>query len=103
MIQRMKNYVTITVPGVDMHEMTNIEVTIEQESTGKEFTYSGGAISLSEEGKVIVEMPKDDAATFDTEDAQGQVMFTRPGGIPDASRIFRIPVYELLKDDGYGD
>lgn len=104
MIQKMRNQLVVNVPGEDMNTMTNIEVTIEQEENNLEFTYSGDSIAVSAAGKVLVSIPKEDADQLNFEnDVRGQVMFTRPTGFPDATRIFRIPVRELLKEGGYGN
>ncbi|MBR5342605.1 MAG: hypothetical protein IK149_01765 [Oscillospiraceae bacterium] len=99
----MKNYLVINVNGVDMTGMTDIQFTIKQPTKGLEFTYSGDAIDTSEQGKVIVTIPKSDAAQLAAAEARGQLMFTWPTGIPDATKTFTVPIEELLKGEGYGE
>ena len=40
---------------------------------------------------------------FDTKQILGQVMYTTADGLPNATKIFKVSVDELLKEDGYGD
>lgn len=101
MFQRMANYVTINVPDVDLTTVTNIEVSFEQRSSGTELTYSGDSVSVSTEHQLVVAMPKQDAMLLDSHPVKGQVMFTE-GAVPNATRVFTVPVNELLKEEGYG-
>jgi hypothetical protein len=103
MFQRMKNYVTINVPDVDLTTVSNIEVSFEQRSTEVELTYSGDSVSVSTPHSLVVAIPKEDAMQLDQRPIRGQVMFMRSNGYPDATKIFQAPVGELLKEDGYGD
>ncbi len=103
MFQKMKCYLTINVHGEDMSEMTDVQFNLKQPTQGLEFTYLGEAIDTSEQGKVIVTIPKADAAQLAATEARGQLMFTRPSGIPDATQVFAVPVWELQKEGGYGD
>lgn len=102
MFQRMRSYLPIDIPGEDMAAMSEIEVCIEQESTGQEFVYSGDSVTATA-GRVIVEIPKVDADRLEYGEAYCQVMFTRPTGVPDATEKVKFEVYELMKDGGYGD
>lgn len=103
MFQRMKNYVTINVPDVDLTTVSDIEVSFEQRSTEIELTYSGDSVSVSTPHSLVVIIPKEDAMQLDQRPIRGQVMFMRSDGYPDATKIFQAPVGELLKEDGYGD
>lgn len=100
MFQRMRSLLTIDV-NEDMTDMTDIEVTIEQDSSEHEFTYSGASISV-DGNQVTVDIPKSDADVLDYGEAYVQVMFTRPGGVPDATQKVKFDIEELLKDNGYG-
>lgn len=103
MIQRMKNLVSISVPDIDLNSVSNIEVTFEQKSTDVEFTYSGGSVEVADAHVLFVLVPKEDAMEFDTKQILGQVMYTTADGLPNATKIFKVSVDELLKEDGYGD
>lgn len=103
MIQRMRNKVPITVPEIDLTAVSNIEVTLEQRSTNVEYTYSGDAVEVADAHVLFVSVPKEDAMQFDTRQILGQVMYTQPDGLPNATKIFKVSVDELLKEDGYGD
>lgn len=102
MIQRVTNYITINVPGVDLTTVSDVEVTIEQRSTDVEFTYSGENALVVGPHLVTVTVPKADALQFDKKSAKGQMMFTDSAGVPGITKIFIIPMDELLKEDGYG-
>lgn len=103
MFQKMTTHLTVNVHGVDLREMSDVQFNLKQQTQGKEFNYSGAAINTSTQGKLIVTIPKADADQLTVEDATGQVMFTRPGGIPDATKVFTVPIWELQKEGGYGD
>lgn len=55
------------------------------------------------EHTLFVWIPKEAAMTFDTTEILGQVMYTMQDGLPDATKIFKVNVDELLKEAGYGD
>lgn len=103
MIQRMRNRVTVEVPEIDLYDVSGLEVTIEQKSSGEEFTYSNDAVEVAGEHVLVVTVPKADAMRLDPKPVSAQVMFTRSDGMPDATEPFKISVAELLKEDGYGD
>ncbi len=100
MIQRMLNYVTITIPDLDLTTAKDIVVTFEQRTSGVELTYD--SVALTDEHTIRVTMPKEDAMRLDHTQVRGQVMLTI-GGIPTATKVFTASVEELLKEDGYGD
>jgi len=102
MIQRILNYITIRVKDIDLTTVSDVEVTIEQRSTGVEVTYSGDNALVVGPHLITVTVPKSDALQFDKRSAKGQVMFTDENGVPGVTKIFFIPMNELLKEDGYG-
>ena len=99
----MLNRVAIDVPEVDLNTVYNIEATFEQKSSGVEITYGSANITVTDTHTLVVEIPKADAMQLDNKSMQGQVMFTRSDGTPDATEIFMVDVAKLLKEDGYGD
>ena len=103
MFQRMRSAVPITVNGVDMLTVTDIEVKLIQEDTGVEMLFTGSDVTIADSSTVQVEIPKDIGMQLEVAPLRGQVMFTRDNGYPDATKPFTIPVSELIKEDGYGD
>lgn len=103
MFQRMRSAVSITVDGVDMTTVTDIEVKLIQEDTGVEMLFAGGDVTIVDSATVQVVVPKDIGMQLDVAPLRGQVMFTYSDGIPDATKPFTVPVSELIKEDGYGN
>lgn len=102
MFQRMRSVVSITVNGVDMLNVTDIEVKLIQEDTGVEMLFTGSDVMIASETEISVVIPKDIAMQLEVAPLRGQIMFTMPNGIPDATKPFTIPVSELIKEEGYG-
>jgi len=101
MIQKMRNLVTINVHGINLYDVSDIEVCLKQNDV--ELLYSGDDIEIGSESQLLVEVPKETAMNFDfKKPVHGQVMFTKDG-LPDATRPFSFPVMELIKEAGYGD
>ena len=103
MFQRMRNNVTINVPDINLMDVSDVQVTFDQKSSGVELSYSGDSVSVINEHQLVVVIPKEDAMQLDNKNIRGQVMFTPVSGFPDATDIFTVSVAELLKEDGYGD
>lgn len=103
MIQRMLNRVAIEVPEIDLFSVSDLEVTFDQRSSNVEVTYTGESITVIDGHNLVVEIPKADAMLFDNKNIDGQVMFTREDGTPDATEIFTASVAKLLKENGYGN
>ena len=102
MFQRMRSVVPITVNGVDMLNVTDIEVKLIQEDTGVEMLFTGSDVMIADSATVQVEIPKAIGMQLEVAPIRGQIMFTMPNGIPDATKPFTIPVSELIKEEGYG-
>lgn len=102
MFQRMRGVISIEVDGVDMTTVTDIEVKLRQEDTGVDLLFTGSQVAVANESTVQVEIPKVTAMQLDVSPLRGQVMFTMPNGIPDATKPFTVPVSELIKVEGYG-
>lgn len=102
MFQRMRSAVPITVNGVDMLTVTDIEVKLIQEDTGVNMLFTGGDVLVVDSATVQVEIPKEVGMQLEVSPLRGQIMFTHPNGIPDATKPFTVPVSELIKEDGYG-
>lgn len=102
MFQRMRGVISVDVDGVDMTTVTDIEVKLIQEDTGVDLLFTGSQVAVANESTVQVEIPKAAAMELDVAPLRGQIMFTHPNGIPDATKPFTVPVSELIKEDGYG-
>ena len=103
MFQRMRGTVSITLDGVDVTTVSDIEVKLIQEDTGVEMLFSGSDVAIAEASTISVEIPKDIAMQLEVAPLRGQVMFTHTDtGYPDASKPFTVPVSELIKEEGYG-
>lgn len=103
MIQRIRNYITLNVTQLDLGEVSDVQVTIEQQSSGCEFTYADENVLVVGPHLLTVTVPKDDAMKLDKKNVKGQIMYTDSDGVPRATKVFILPVEELLKEDGYGD
>ena len=103
MYQRMRGLISIEVDGVDMTTVTNIEVYLEQESTGLQRLFTGSDVTVADYSKILISLPKEFCMQLDVSPLRAQVMFTRDTGLPDATQPFKIPVRELIKEAGYGD
>ena len=102
MFQRMRSAIPITVDGVDMTTVTDIEVKLIQEDTGVDMLFTGSDVSVVDAATVQVVIPKDVALQMEVSPLRGQIMFTWDNGFPDATKPFIVPVSELIKEDGYG-
>ena len=103
MFQRMRSAVPITVDGVDLTTVTDIEVELVQESTGVEMLFTGSDVVVGGSSELTVMIPKDVGMQLEVSPLRGQIMFTHnDSGLPDATKPFTIPVSELIKEAGYG-
>ena len=102
MIQRMKNKVVISLDDVQLDAVSDVEVTFDQKMSGVELTYKGDQIEILSESELAVIIPKEDAMKLLDKPIRYQVMYMEDG-FPKATKIYRMPVDELLKDDGYGE
>ena len=102
MFQRMRGAVSITVDGIDLTKVTDIEVELIQEDTGVEMLFTGEDVAIADSGTLQVVIPKDTAMALEVAPLRGQIMFTRDNGFPDATKPFTVPVSELIKEEGYG-
>lgn len=102
MFQRMRGVVSITIDGVDMMTVSDVEVKLIQEDTGVDLLFSGSDVMIADSSNVEVTIPKEVAMQLDTSPMRGQVMFTQENGIPDATKPFTVKINELIKEEGYG-
>ena len=102
MFQRMRSAVSITVDGVDMLTVSDVEVKLIQEDTGVEMLFTGTDVVIADASTISVVIPKDIGMQLEVAPLRGQIMFTRDNGFPDATKPFAVPVSELIKEDGYG-
>ena len=103
MIQRMRNTIPIDVKDIDLATVGELEVYLEQKSTNTLLKFSGEDIEVVDEDTLSVSISKEDGMRFSTATVRGQVAYTTNDGTPGATKVFYVPVYELLWRDGYGD
>lgn len=103
MIQRMRNVIPIDITGLDITGVTDIEVYLEQRSTNTYLKFSGDDVQLVDADTLTINLSKEDAMKFSTATARGQVAYTDSEGNPGATKVFYVPVYELIWRGGYGD
>ena len=96
MRQRMKNYLRITVEGVDLTTSSNIEFYIKQ--GGLFLQYTPEVISSEE---MLVAIPYEDAMSLSSTDCRVQFALTDANGTPLATNVKTVPVGILLKEAGY--
>lgn len=96
MRQKIKNTVHISVDGIDLTTLTNIEFYVRQ--VNKFFQYTPQIIDAS---NMIVTIPKEDADELCCACVKLQFAFTDKDGNDDASEVVSVPMEELLKGDGY--
>lgn len=96
MIQRMKNYLHISVDGVDLETASGIEFYLRQSNCFMQYTPE--VISPTE---MIVEIPYEDAMKLGAGSCRLQFALTDDTGTPVASDVQTIPVDVLLKEAGY--
>lgn len=102
MRQRMKNKVVISLDDVQLDAVSDVEVTFDQKMSGVELSYKGDQIEILSESELAVIIPKEDAMKLLDKPIRYQVMYMEDG-FPEATKIYKMPVDELLKDDGYGE
>lgn len=102
MRQRMKNKVVISLDDVQLDAVSDVEVTFDQKMSGVELSYKGDQIEILSESELAVIIPKEDAMKLLDKPIRYQAMYMEDG-FPKATKIYKMPVDELLKDDGYGE
>ncbi len=96
MRQRMKNYLSIAVNGVDLTTVSNIEFYLRQSSLF--FQYTPKIVSAEE---MLVEIPYEDAMKLASGECRIQFAYTDIGGTPLATDVKNVSVGTLLKEAGY--
>ena len=97
MRQRIENYLSVTVDGVDLTTVTDIVFWIKQSHVFLEYVPE-----VANSSTMLVHIPKEDAMRLWNSDVEMQFAFTTQEGRPLASDIVRMSVERLLKEAGYG-
>lgn len=97
MRQRIENYLSVTVDGVDLTTVTDIVFWIKQSYVFLEYVPE-----VADSSTMLVHIPKEDAMKLRNSDVEMQFAFTTQDGRPMASDIVRMSVERLLKEAGYG-
>lgn len=97
MRQRIENYLSVTVEGVDLTTVTDPVFWVKQSSVFLEY-----APDIADSGTMLVHIPKEDAVKLREGTVDVQFAFTTQDGRALASDIAKVSVERLLKEAGYG-
>lgn len=97
MRQRIENYLSVTVEGVDLTTVQDPVFWVKQSSVFLEYTPD-----IADSGTMLVHIPKEDAVKLREGTVDVQFAFTTQDGRALASDIAKVSVERLLKEAGYG-
>lgn len=97
MRQRIENYLSVTVDGVDLTTVHDHVFWLKQSSVFLEYVPE-----IVDSSNMLVYIPKEDAMKLRNSDVEMQLAFTTQEGRAFASDIVRMSVDRLLKEAGYG-
>lgn len=97
MRQRIENYLSVTVDGVDLTTVQDHVFWVKQSSVFLEYVPD-----IADSSTMLVYIPKEDAMKLRNSDVEMQFAFTTHEGRAFASDIVRMSVDRLLKEAGYG-
>ena len=97
MRQRIENYLSVTVEGVDLTTVQDPVFWVKQSSVFLEYTPE-----IADSGTMLVHIPREDAMRLREGTVDVQFAFTTQDGRALASDIVRVDVKRLLKEAGYG-
>ena len=97
MRQRIENYLSVTVEGVDLTTVTDPVFWVQQGNV-----FLAYVPEIADSCTMLVHIPKEDAMRLWNSDVEMQFAFTTQDGRPLASDIVRVDVERLLKEAGYG-
>lgn len=97
MRQRIENYLSVTVDGVDLTTVHDPVFWVKQSIVFLEYVPQ-----IADSSTMLVHIPKEDAMRLSASEVETQLAFTTQDGRPMASDIVRMSVERLLKEAGYG-
>ena len=97
MRQRIENYLSVTVEGVDLTTVQEPVFWVKQYNVFLEYVPD-----VADSGTMLVHIPKEDAVKLQEGTVDVQFAFTTKDGRALASDIVRLNVERLLKEAGYG-
>ena len=97
MRQRIENYLSVTVEGVDLTTVTDPVFWVKQSSVFLEYVPD-----IADSGTMLVHIPKEDAVKLREGTVDVQFAFTTQDDRALASDIAKVSVERLLKEAGYG-
>lgn len=97
MRQRIENYLSVTVEGVDLTTVQDPVFWVKQSNVFLEYVPE-----VADSGTMLVHIPKEDAVKLLEGTVDVQFAFTTQDGRPLASGIAKVSVERLLKEAGYG-
>lgn len=97
MRQRIENYLSVTVEGVDLTTVQDPVFWVKQSNVFLEYVPE-----VADSGTMLVHILKEDAMKLWNSDVEMQFAFTTQDGRALASDIAKVSVERLLKEAGYG-
>lgn len=97
MRQRIENYLSVTVEGVDLTTVQEPVFWVKQYNVFLEYVPD-----VADSGTMLVHIPKEDAVKLLEGTVDVQLAFTTQDGRALASDIVKVNVERLLKEAGYG-
>ena len=97
MRQRIENYLSVTVEGVDLTTVQDPVFWVKQSNVFLDYVPE-----VADSGTMLVHIPKEDAVKLREGTVDVQFAFTTQDGRPLASDIAKVSVERLLKEAGYG-
>lgn len=97
MRQRIENYLSVTVDGVDLTTVHDPVFWVKQSYVFLEYVPE-----VADSSTMLVHIPQEDAMRLSASNVEMQFAFTTQDGRPMASDIVRMSVERLLKEAGYG-
>ena len=97
MRQRIENYLSVTVEGVDLTTVQEPVFWVKQSNVFLQYVPE-----VADSGTMLVHIPKEDAVKLREGTVDVQFAFTTQDGRALASDIAKVSVERLLKEAGYG-
>ena len=97
MRQRIENYLSVTVEGVDLTTVQDQVFWVKQSNVFLEYVPE-----VADSGTMLVHIPKEDAVKLREGTVDVQFAFTTQDGRALASDVAKVSVERLLKEAGYG-
>ena len=96
--QKMRSETEITLTGIDLYEMHDVQVDIKQ-GNNFERSYTPKIVGRN---TLVITIPVADAAELTSTPVFVQILYTDKNNIPHASKQKRVPVQAIQRSGTYG-